>query len=229
VRVAGQPVCRVYPELEEIPGSELEAQARLQLQRVLGPKQATFELVGSLPAVSVPAGSTAHRVVTRIGSTPATSRTISVPVDILVDEVRYRTVWTSWDVQIWETRPVLARQVRAGQELRPEMFERRRVKLATQNGSKPLDQGHLLGAVALRDLEPGELVTGRDVNRPNVVALGDSVFLRVRKGAIEARVSAVALQSGAIGDRIRIRTSSGGQELVARILSRDACQIDLGQ
>ena len=229
VRFAGQPACRVFPEVTEISGDEIARAAKLQLQRTLGLREATLELVGSLAAVEVPAGAIQHRIEARLGTRPTTSKTISVPVDIHVDGVRYRTVWTSWDVKIWETRPVLARGVLAGQELRPQMFERRRVLLQSTGGVKPLDQGSLFGAVALRDMKSGELVTGLDVNRPTVVALGESVFLRVKNGSIEARVSAVALQSGAIGDRIRLQTANGAQELIARIISRDVCLLDLGQ
>jgi len=229
VRFVGQPACRVFPEVTEISGTEIATAARLQLQRTLGLREATFELVGSLTPVEVPAGAIQHRIEARLGPRPTTSKTISVPVDIHVDGVRYRTVWTTWDVRIWETRPVLARGVLAGQELHPRMFERRRVLLESVGGAKPLDQRSLVGAVALRDLKSGELITGLDVDRPTVVALGESIFLRVKKGSIEARVSAVALQSGAIGDKIRIQTANGAQELIARITSRDACLLDLGQ
>ena len=229
VRFSGQPACRVYPEVTEIAGIEIATAAKLQLQRTLGLREATFELVGSLTPVEVPAGTTEHRIEARLGTRPTTSKTISVPVDIHVDGVRYRTIWTTWDVKIWETRPVLAHDVRAGQELRPQMFESRRVLLESVGGVKPLDQGSLLGAVALRDLKPGELVTGLDVSRPRVVELGESIFLRVKKGSIRARVSAVALQSGAVGDKIRVRTTASAQELIARIISRDVCLLDLGR
>jgi len=229
VRFAGQPACRVFPETMEISGDEITTIARLQLQHTLGLQEATFELVGSLTAVEVPAGTVQHRIEARLGTRPTTSKTISVPVDIHVDGVRYRTIWTTWNVKIWETRPVLTRAVLAGQELRQEMFERRRVLLESTGGAKPLDHRSLAGAVALRDMKPGELVTGLDVNRPLVVGLGESIFLRVKKGSIQARVSAVALQSGAIGDKIRVQTANGAQELIARIITRDFCLLDLGQ
>lgn len=229
VRFAGQPVCRVYPEIEEVAGTEIATAAQLQLQRLLGPQEANFELNTPPPPVEIPVGTGRHRVEARIGKRPTSSGTISVPVDIHVDGVRYRTVWTSWSVSLWETRPVLARTVRAGQELGPQMFERRRVLIENTGGAKPLDQGSLVGSVALRDLPAGGLVTGLDVSRPLVVEPGGSVFLRVKSGSIEARVPAVALQSGAIGDRIRVQTANGAQELIARLVTRDSALIDLGQ
>ena len=108
------------------------------------------------------------------------------------------------------------------------MFERRRVLVQNGGQAKPLGTAFLAGAVAVRDLAPGAVVTATDVHRPVVVTLGETLFLRVKKGSIEARVSALALESGAIGDRIRLRTLESGQELTANIVSRDLCEIDLG-
>jgi len=152
---------------------------------------------------------------------------VGVPVEVLVDGVRYRTVWTSWRVDVWETRPVLSRPVRAGEELRPELFSRARVQVGRTVGMEPLDPSQVAGAVAKHDLAQGEGVTAMDVHRPAAVVLGATLFLRVKKGPIEARVSALALETGAVGDRIRIKTVEAGQELVATVVGRDLCEITL--
>jgi len=223
----GQVAIRVRPEVERISGETILAAARTQIQTALLGQEVTFQSSGDVLGVEVPAGSGAHEIHARLEEIPQSSKVISVPVDIHVDGARYRTVWTSWQVEVWETRPVLARAVRAGEILSNAMFERRRVKRAAGENAQ-LDAGLLQGSVALRDLAPGATVTALDVQRPTVVVAGQTVFLRVRKGAIEARVSAVAMQSGSIGDRIRVVTSEGSQELVAAIHSRDTCLIDLG-
>jgi flagella basal body P-ring formation protein FlgA len=225
-RFAGQRACRVYPEVQEISGEEILAAARRELEAGMGDQEITFQPTGELEAVAVPAGATSHSVRARLENRPTSSGFVTVPVEILVDETRYRTIWTPWRVSVWHTRPVLAQDVRAGEILRPQMFERRRVE-ALAGESPALVSGLLVGSVALRDLPAGALVRRSDVQRPTVVALGDSVFLRVKKGAIEARVSAVALQAGAIGDRIRVQTGDSAQELVATIESRETCRIDL--
>jgi flagella basal body P-ring formation protein FlgA len=155
------------------------------------------------------------------------SGVVGVPVEVLVDGLRYRTVWTSWRIEVWETRPVLAHPVRAGEELRPELFERQRVHADGAAGLEPLDPIQVVGAVAKRDLVPGEPITAHDVHRPAAVTLGATLFLRVRKGSIEARVSAVALETGTVGERIRVKTTEAGQELVATVIGRDLCEISL--
>ena len=140
----------------------------------------------------------------------------------------YRTVWTSWDVDVWRTMPVLAANVRAGEVLRADMFRRDRVRWRGGAGVKPLAESRLVGAIAARNLEEGALVTALDVHRPVVVQLGEGLFLTVRKGAIRAKVPAMALESGAVGDRIRIRTMDSSKELHATVLNHDMAYIDLG-
>jgi flagellar basal body P-ring formation protein FlgA len=227
VRVAGERACRIWPEVEELAPSVLESAARGELARAYAGKEATFTLAESIGKVKVPLGERGSRVLARPSASEGKSGTVGVPVEVLVDGVRYRTVWTSWRVDVWETRPVLTRPVRAGEELRPELFSRARVQIGRTSEPDALDPRQILGAVAARDLGLGERVTAHDVHSPAAVTLGATLFLRVKKGPIEARVSAVALETGSVGDRIRVKTVEAQQELVATIVGRDLCEISL--
>jgi flagella basal body P-ring formation protein FlgA len=227
VRVAGERACRVWPEIDAIPPDVVEEAARAELLRAFADKEATFTLSEPIGTVKVPMGERGRELVARVSADELHSGTIGVAVEVLVDELRYRTVWTSWRVDVWETRPVLTRPVRAGEELRPELFSRARVQIGRTSEPQALDPRQILGAIARRDLAPGERVTVQDVHRPAAVTLGATLFLRVKKGPIEARVSALALETGSVGERIRIKTVEAGQELVATVVGRDLCEISL--
>jgi flagella basal body P-ring formation protein FlgA len=227
VRVVGERACRVWPEIDEIAPSLLEDAARTELLRAFTGKEATFTLSEPIGSVKVPMGERGRQLIARVPESELHSGTIGVPVEVLVDELRYRTIWTTWRVDIWETRPVLTRPVRAGEELRPELFSRARVQIGRTSEPEALDPRQIVGSVAKRDLAPGERVTVQDVHRPAAVTLGATLFLRVKKGPIEARVSALALETGSVGERIRVKTVEAGQELVATIVGRDLCEITL--
>jgi len=228
VRVAGERACRVWPVTETIDATAIEEAARIELARVLAGKDATYTLKDALGAVQVPLGDSGHTLVARGPAQGSlASGIVGVAVEVHVDGLRYRTVWTSWRVDVWETRPVLSKPVKAGEELRADLFERSRVRLGSGANLEPLGPVQLTGAVAKRDLEPGEPVTQLDVHRPPAVTLGATLFLRVRKGSIEARVAALALETGAVGDRIRVRTNDSAQELLATVVGRDLCEIQL--
>lgn len=228
VRVSGERACRVWPQIEEIAPAVLEESARLELARAYQGKEATFTLAEPIASVKVPMGETNGRIVPRVSTGPVRSGIIGVPLDVLVDGVRYRTLWTSWRVDVWETRPVLTRPVRAGEELNPGLFGRARVQVGLlPSSADALDPTQVLGAIATRDLVAGEGVTAHDVHRPAAITLGSTLFLRVKKGSIEARVSALALETGSVGQRIRVKTVEAGQELVATVVGRDLCEISL--
>ena len=227
VRVTGERACRVWPALEEIAPARVEEAARTELARAFAGKEATFTLKDVIAAVKVPLSEGESQIHARTPNGELASGIVGVPVEILVDGMRYRTLWTSWRVEVWETRPVLSRPVKAGEELRPELFERQRVKVGTEVGLEALQPVQIVGAVAKRDLEPGASVSAHDVLRPAAVTSGARLFLRVKKGSIEARVSATALETGSVGERIRVKTVEGLQELVATVIGRDLCEISL--
>ena len=226
LRFAGQRACRVYPEVVVVQAREIEEAARAELRRALGLREAELTPREPVEGLRIPAGSGKHRVSARLDLRAPRSGVITVPVEVHVDGVRYRTVWTSWQVDVFEVRPVLTRPVKAGEELSPDMFERRRVRLGTGTNHS-LGQVEATGAVAKRDFRPGEEISTLDVHRPRVVAPGDGFFLMVRRGPVNARVSAVALEAGSVGDRIRVRTTGSERELVATIVHRDLCEIVL--
>ena len=228
LRFLGERACRVRPAVHEIGAADLLAAARAELSVAFAGRDATFEPRDQLPNVAVPQGSGAPRLRARLTAKELSGTLVNVPVEILVDDVVYRTVWTSWEASVWRTLPVLVREVRAGDTFTAAMFQDRRVPW--QPGSvQAIPASGLVGAVAARDLVAGAVVTGSDVRRPTVLLAGSTVFVRVKKGPIEARTSAEALESGAVGDRVRIRTANGAQELYATVLSGDLVEVRLGQ
>jgi len=231
---AGQQAVRVRPEVAHVAAADIEGAARKQLADAFGATDARIQLRSTIPDVDVPIGTRPWQLRTRIESDTSASGLVSVPIEILVDGVAYRTVWTSWMVEVWRTQPVLARAVQAGERLAADMFELRPV-LWNQGDEQPLDVARLVGSVAARNLAPGQTLAAIDVHRTYVVQAADGVFLRVRKGAIEARVPAVALEAGDVGDRIHVRALRLGssdpkdaQDLTATVLAHDIVEIDLG-
>ncbi len=227
VRMAGERACRVVPAVEVLAAQEIEEVARGEIAQAFAGRDVKLELHGEIPTVEIPVGTEGRSLRAQSLSLPVTTGVLSLPVDVLVDGVRYRTVWTSWNVELFETRAVLAKSVRAGEALTEKSFTSARV-LVRPGAGDPLAREALVGAVAVRDLAPGEDVTAQDVHRPRVLDTGETVFLCVRKGAIEARVSALVIEGGAVGDRIRVRAAGSTQELLATVKSRDLCEIDLG-
>ena len=227
VAVNGERACRITPEVASVPTEQVRLVAQAALMEKFGVEGTTFRLKAEIPDVQIPAGSGPPTLKARPRVAELASGLVSVSVDLEVDGVRYRTLWTTWEVEVFEVHSVLTMNVRKGQELSPAMFMPKRVRVPAARRAMPLERTMVIGAVARHDLSAGDVVTPLDLHRPTVVSIGEPLLMRVKKGAISAQITVQALQSGSVGDRIRVRASGTGRELLATIRSRDYCELRL--
>lgn len=227
-RFLGSPWCRVWPETTEVDAERLAGVARAELLRSAEGLDVEAVPRDGLAPVLVPAGVEGVRLEARLALRELRSGPLNVPVNVLVDGERWRTVWTSWELSIFEERTVLARDVRAGELLGPDDFRVERVRVSAPGADNPA-RGVLVGSPAARDLKAGSVLSDLDVHRPLAVRRGDTLYLQARKGMVKARVPAVAREDGRVGDRIVVAPLSGGREMSALIVSRELVEIDLGR
>ena len=225
--VGGAARCVVTPLSHRVTAQDLRAKASSALTDLLQGLDAHFEPSGSLRGIEVPEAREA--VVLR--SNPRRPRSISgawsVPVDVLLDGELYRTVWTSWNVELWERKQVLVQAVRAGQSLLPEHFVTRRVRVGSGAERHAVDAASLGQAVVLHDLPAGSIVGERDVRRQMVMKRGDVVGLEIRRGAVMVRAQATVQQDGRVGERIRVLCERTGKEVTAIVVSRELVELSL--
>ena len=227
VTLAGHRACRAWPKEITITGDQIEDAARVELVRLTTELDAEYVLQQQQRSISVPAGNTDIKLEAYFENPKVQSGVISVPVRILVDNQVYRTVWTRWSVNVYELRTVLIKPVAAGEMLTPKHFTQKRALVPRIGGANPLGRHLAIGAVATRDLKPGDMVTNLDVNRPMIIHRGDTIYLQARSRSITARVPAKAEEDGALGDRIRVSTLEGGRQLGAVVKSRDLVEVVL--
>lgn len=228
ITLVGQRNCRVWPLVERISAERLRAAAENEVKRLIATEDATYELATPISEMLVPAGVEGAVVRVSVPGDRVSSGALAIPIQVVVDGTPYRTLWTTFDVRVWQTVPVLRRNVRAGERLTDEHFERRRVPRTESQRGAPLPVEALFGAIASRDILAGSAVTGADVHRAIAVEQGRPIVVQVRKGTITARIAGTARDSGSIGDRIRVVTVDKGAELVGIVRSREMVEIDLG-
>lgn len=230
VRLAlgGAGACRVFVREERVAPSALAEAARRELERALVGRDAEFDLIELPREVVVPQGRAAAQLSVVLEQPPTASGALAVAVRVLVDGQAFRTVQTSWNVRMYETAPVLARTVRAGEALDASLLTHKRVELCNRGLGAPLAPEALFGGVAARDIAAGCAVYAVDVHRPVVMRSGDLVTLRVNKGGISAQTRAIARASAAIGEVITV-TADTGRDVSARVVAPGVVELVLGK
>ncbi len=224
---SGAKACRVIPEVERVPGSAIQSAAHEELARLFGGREVTIRAESALPDVDVPLGTKPFDLRASIDKRQVRGGAWSIPVQILVDGAPYQTAWVPFQVELFERATVLVRDVRRGELLGAHLFETRRMRVVAQESSAWLTADKLIGASASRDLSAGSAIVEADVKRAMLVRQGDTIELSVKKGSITARAAASALQSGSIGDRVRVATGPAGRAVTAVVTGRGRAEVDL--
>jgi flagella basal body P-ring formation protein FlgA len=224
VVVAGSIACRVFPREARIAPQTLALAARTEIERALRGSDYELELVELPRELAVPEGNQPAQSIGALERAPGASGSLTVPVRVLVDGQLFRTVQTSWNVRLFQTAPVLAHAVRAGEPLDASFFVQQRVEVQDIPRGVPVSPQALLGSIAARNLSAGATVSSLDVHRPVVLRSGDLVTLRVRKGGVSAELRAIARSSGSVGETITV-TAETGREVPAVIVAAGVVEL----
>jgi len=222
---------RVWPEVEIVPAASIQAAARTALEARLVALQAaevSAEPVGTVLDLEAPSGASPYRLEALLPGGDLLPGSLRVGVRVLVDGNLYRTVSTTWRVEVWEERPVLVRDLARGEIVEASMLRAERVSLSSP-GRAPLTRLKVVGTQARRDLTAGQVLTELDVERPVLVNGGDTLLLQITKGSISVRVVCVAQQSGALGDAVQVEVADSGRRLSGTVMSRKLVEIDLSR
>ncbi|NMM76298.1 flagella basal body P-ring formation protein FlgA [Rhodococcus sp. SRB_17] len=112
---------------------------------------------------------------------------------------------------------VAATDVPANRPLAEADLTQERRKLADMADSLPaLDAA--IGQASARALRAGQVVQPRFLAQPVLVKRGDSVHIVARSGPVEVQVAGEALESGRRGAIVRVRNTSTGKIIRARVL-----------
>ena len=227
VTITGAARCKLAPEVQIVPAARIEAAARELLEERAGERELELALLEKIAPISIPVPERTLEVVARLDLALHASGPVQVPIELRVDGMPWRTVWTRWEIGLWAERLVLKRDVQRGETLSSQDLRRERVRLGatTEASSRGLRATALDGAVALRDLVTGSIVAAEDVQRPTAVERGAEVTVELVKGSITARWTGVALGSASIGERLEVSIADGTRTVRAIVVRADLVRI----
>jgi flagella basal body P-ring formation protein FlgA len=90
-----------------------------------------------------------------------------------------------------------------------------------------VDLQRVIGQIPERNLPRGRVLSPKQLKAPDAIARGSEVSIVASIHGIQARMKGLALDNGALGERIRVKNLSSNKELEARITSAGTVQVDI--
>lgn len=88
------------------------------------------------------------------------------------------------------------------------------------------DPRALIGMKLTRNLNAGQPVIERVIERPAIVTKGGFVRILARRGAMQLTATGIASEDGHLGETIRVRNSASEKEILARVIGPDWVEVE---
>lgn len=124
--------------------------------------------------------------------------------------------------------PVLTRRLRKGAVIRDADIEVRKIARSGLPQHALLERSQIVGMAARYPLRPGIAVRKSDVHPPILVRRGELVTMEIRSPYVLITARGRALDSGARGDRIRLRNTQSKRTLEARVVGPGRVSVSIG-
>lgn len=109
-----------------------------------------------------------------------------------------------------------------GAQLNPSFLQLKEVKTTGLNGDYFTRLEELAGKRLKSGLRAGRVITSRNLEQALAVNKGDLISLSSGGGRIKVEISAEALNSGSVGQQIRVRNLQTGKQIKALVIGQGA-------
>ena len=205
----------------EWPGQALAKEDAVEAARVAvaaagAPQDADLELPGFVPPM-MPAGATPQCLVSQVDYDPATGRFTAV---LTVSAEGMNPVDTRISGRMIEMieAPVAATRLLPDTVLRPEDVRMARIRTGTLVAEIARSVDQIAGMEVRRPVAAGQPLQVADLVRPPLVTRGSTVQIELTVGALSVSGQAVALDTGAEGERIRIQNTASRAVIFAQVV-----------
>ncbi len=136
-------------------------------------------------------------------------------------------IFITADIQVLSPVVVARQQLNRGARLSSSMLEVRQMDTARIRGDFFTEPSELEGMEVRNRIRAGEAVTSRQVNLTQLVNRGDQVVIQASNDNLRIRMLGEALDSGRLGEQIRVRNLQSGRTVRARIVARGIVEVHL--
>lgn len=199
-----------------------EVVARLQVPRSdVSVEWSDLQLSVSLPVV--PEGTLSLQIAegTRLAGRS------NVPVQILIDGRKFRTIFPRLDIKVLRSALVAKRAIARGQTPAPGDVELKKLPVAGNSEAPLVKLDDVATAEAARDIPAGTALTAAMFKLPTLIKRGQVVDVQVVSGDLVILSRGEAHANGVQGQMIRVMNLESKREFNARVVGPDRVEVKL--
>lgn len=150
-----------------------------------------------------------------------------VPVRVMCEGTSPVTLHVRLRVSLWREVLVARRAIHTGEAISSDMVVLQRIAFASEDPDLFTDPAEVMGKVARRPIAIGLPVKRSAIDEPALVRRGQNVKLLVQLDGAVIETSAVALQDGKAGARIRVQVADTRKTLLATVADAETVTVDM--
>lgn len=204
---------------------EIDAAVRDYLAAVTrwNKEEIEVQAVHNLKDIALPEGDVSLRVASR--GVPSSFQNLLLSMEAVQDGKVQRTFWIKADARVHAqvvrvTRPVAFRSILQEGDLQLAACD-----IADPRAEYYRSTAEAVGSIARRALSAGELLSHACIDEASFVRNGETVKLLVQSGGLRMSLMVRALQSGKIGDTVKVRNTDSDRVITAVVTGRGEVRI----
>ena len=194
-----------------------------QLKKINETRKYTIESITIPKTLNLPQGAVSYSANIPGGVKPALPT--SVEISVLIDGKLYKKVSYRARVHIYQDVLTATRAINRGEKIAESDLNVISKEVNAYSGACLTDSKDAIGFVMGRSVSAGTILLKAMVEKPIVVQRGFPLHMIVNVNGISVQMEGTALESGRVGDRIRVRNESSRKILYGKVLDNKAVEI----
>jgi flagellar basal body P-ring formation protein FlgA len=216
---------KIYRNSQTVSQAEIEQHLRdyIAAGAPWSPDEMQVTEVSRIGDTVLPAGALSIEIQPRggaswLGATPFV-------IDLTVDGQVARQLVMQARISVFRLAAVMTNAVPARRVIGPGDVELRRVDIAAASGTAFESLDRVIGMEAVTYLQPGQIVTVRNVAPPVLVKRGQAIALEARSNQFVIRTVGLAQQDGRRGEVIRVVNPASKKTVEARVTGEGTAEV----
>ncbi len=138
-------------------------------------------------------------------------------INVSCDSLKRWSIFVPVRVEIFSYALAANRPLPKGQHVKESHLSKKRVNTAKLRGGFFISKSEVLGQQALKTVRTGEIIKPSMLKAADAIEKGDKIIVRVDQPFLSVEVNAIALESGAVGEQIRVKNSESKKTVYATV------------